>query len=165
MSTNSQELTPNKFLKTISILHLMLLMGLLVFAGFLLFEFDGALMPTFDMNDTLLLIYPVVAIAVIIGSQALFKNVLASKENDTDLKVKLANYQTASIIKYAIIEGPAFFGFVMTTATGNTTYAAIAGVLIVYFLLQKPSLNKIESDLKLSGEHRNQFNRYDDVID
>jgi hypothetical protein len=165
MATNTRDITPNKFLKTISMLHLMLLMGLVMFAGFLLFQFDGAMMPTFDTNDTLLLIYPVVAIAAIVGSQALFKNVLASKENNTDLKVKLANYQTASIIKYALIEGPAFFGILLATSTGNTAYAAIAGVLIIYFILQKPSLNKIESDLKLSGEQRNQFNRYDELID
>ena len=77
----------------------------------------------------------------------------------------MIRYQIASVVKFAIIEGAAFIGIVFSLITGNTAYIAIVGVLIIYYLMQKPSLNKVESDLQLRGEHRNQFHKYDEVID
>lgn len=165
MSTTIQNLTPNKFIQTLTIIYMALLLGLLMFMGFVFFQFSGGITPEIDTNDTLLLIYPVIAIFALVGSQTLFKKLLASAENKSDLKSKLMNYQTASIVKYAMIEGPAFFGIIFSMITGNTAYIAIACVLVIYFLMQRPTRAKIESDLNLKGELRNQFQKYDAIID
>ncbi len=165
MVINSEAFTPNKFIKTLSIIHFALLLGLLVFGGFTIFQLDSGITPAFDPSDILLLIYPVIVISVLVASKLIFKYLLAFAEKRTDLKSKLMSYQTALIIKFALIEGPAILGIVLSMITGNTAYIAIASVLIIYFLMQKPTANKIESDLNLRGEHRNQFHRYDEVIE
>ncbi len=164
MRQSSQELTPNKFVQTLTIIYMALLSGLLFFVAIIFFQFDGGMTPTFDTSDTLLLVYPIIAIGAILGSQTIFKKLLTAAESKPGLKAKLASYQTASIIKFAIIEGPAFFGIILSMITGNTAFIAIAGVLIIYLLLQKPSRSKVESELNLRGEHRNQFNRFDEEI-
>ncbi|WP_430412559.1 hypothetical protein [Kordia sp.] len=165
MQSNTQELTPNKYIKSLSIIHMTLLAGMILFGGFVLFQFSGGITPALDTNDTLLLVFPVIVVVAILASQAIFKKLIVATESKTDLKSKLVGYQTATIIKLALIEGPAFFGIVLSMTTGNTAYIAIAIVLVIYFLLQKPTLTKVERDLKLRGELRNQFNRYDEVID
>jgi hypothetical protein len=165
MSATIQELTPNKYIKSLSIIHMMLLSGMIMFGGFVLFQFSGGITPALDTNDTLLLLFPVIVIGAILASQAIFKKLIAATENKTDLKSKLASYQTATIIKLALIEGPAFLGIVLSMITGNTAYIAIAIVLVIYFLLQKPTLTKVARDLKLRGDDRNKFNRYDEIID
>ncbi|WP_046757016.1 hypothetical protein [Kordia jejudonensis] len=165
MQSNIQGLTPNKFVQTLTIIYMALLSGLLFFMAIVFFQFDGAMTPTFDTSDTLLLVYPVIAVGAILGSQTIFKKLLASAESKPSLKAKLASYQTASIIKFAMIEGPAFFGIILSMITGNTAFMAIAGVLVLFLMLQRPSKTKVESDLKLRGDHRNQFNTYDEVID
>ncbi|QHI39053.1 hypothetical protein IMCC3317_44540 [Kordia antarctica] len=165
MENNMQQLTPTKFIQTLTIIYSALLIGLLLFIGFVLFQFSDGMIPELDTNDTLLFIYPVIAIAAIYGSQAIFKKLVASAEKKPDLKSKLVSYQIASIIKFGLIEGSICIGIVLSLITGNTAYIAIAGVLIVYFLMQRPTRTKIESDLNLHGELRNQFQRYDEVID
>ena len=165
MNQAAQELTPNKFVQTLTIIYMALLSGLLLFIGFVFFQFEGGMTPTFDSSDTLLLIYPVVAIGAILLSQVIYKKLLTTAKNKSGLKSKLQGYQTASIVKFALIEGPAFFGIVLTMVTGNTAFIAIAGVLVIFLLLQKPSQAKVENDLDLRGDDRNKFNRYDEVID
>lgn len=165
MQSNTQELTPNKFVQTLTIIYMALLSGLLFFIAIVFFQFDGGMTPTFDTSDTLLLIYPVIAIGAIVVSQMIFKKLLVTAQNKPDLKSKLGSYQTASIIKFAMIEGPAFLGIVFSMTTGNTAFIAIAIVLVIFLILQKPSRAKVESDLNLRGDDRNQFNRYDEVID
>lgn len=165
MQSNTQEFTPNKFVQTLTMIYMALLSGLLFFIAIVFFQFDGGMTPTFDTSDTLLLIYPVIAIGAIVVSQMIFKKLLAAAENKPGLKNKLDSYQTASIIKFAMIEGPAFLGIVLSMTTGNTAFIAIAGVLVIFLILQKPSRTKVESDLNLRGDDRNRFNRYDEVID
>lgn len=162
---NTRELTPNKFVQTLTMIYMMLLSGLLFFGALMFFQFKGDFTPSFDTSDTLLLIYPVIVIGAVLLSQFLSKKLLAEADKKPDLKSKLQSYQTATIIRLAILEGPAFFGLVMGLSSGNTTYVAIAGVLVFFMILNKPSRSKIESELNLRGEHRNQFNRYDEVID
>ncbi len=162
---NTKELTPNKFVQALTIIYMALLSGLLFFGALAFFQFNGGMIPTFDSSDTLLLIYPFIAISAIFLSQTLYRKLLATAQEKPGLKLKLQSYQTASIVKIALIEGPAFLGIVLSMATGNTAYLAIAGVLIIFLLMQKPSRTKVESDLNLRGDDRNQFNRYDEVID
>lgn len=158
-------MTPNSFVKTLTLLHSVLVMGLVTFAGVSLYLGNGKINFDFNTEDTFLLILPVIAITALVLSRIIPQKLLQNTKETQDLKKILTQYQTASIIKYALIECPALIGIVMFMNTSNTAFLVISGVLIIYLLLQKPTKTKIENELKLRGELRNQFMKYDDEID
>ena len=104
MSLANQQLTPTKFIQTLTIIYMSLLLGILTFGGFVLFQFSNGLVPELDTNDTLLFVYPILVIGAMYGSQILFKRLITSVKNNTDLRSKLIRYQIASVVKFAIIE-------------------------------------------------------------
>lgn len=158
-------MTPNSFVKTLTLIHSVLIMGLVTFAGVSLYLGNGEINFDFNTEDTFLIILPVLAITALVLSRIIPQKLLESTKETQDLRKILTQYQTASIIKYALIEGPALVGIVMFMSTSNAAFLAISGVLIIYLLLQKPTKTKIENELKLRGEPRNQFMKYDEKID
>ncbi|WP_420572621.1 hypothetical protein [Kordia sp.] len=165
MENKLQHITPNQFVKTLTIIHLALVVGVVIFTCVTLFLNKDAMNFEFSGEDSFLLIYPVIAIGGVSMSQLLFKKMLAVAKQKTDLIAMLGQYQTASLIKYVLIEGPAMIGTVFFLLTNNAAFIAIAGLLIAFLVLQRPTKTKIESDLALRGELRNQFQRYDEVIE
>lgn len=163
MSTNNVPTTPNNFMRTLQIIHMAMISGVLFFGVFSFINKKDT-MVFYNEGDVLLYVYPALAIGAVFLGQFLFKNQISSLKAKEDLKEKLGGYQTASIIKFALIEGAAFFGLVQFFTSGSMAYLAITGLLVVYLLLQKPTKTKVASDLDLKGDHRNQFNRFDEEI-
>ena len=118
-----------------------------------------------DSGDVFLAIIPVIAITSVFLGGFIFKKMIGSIPKDLDLRQKLARFQTASIIKYAILEGPALFGIVIFHNTQNLVYLIIATFLIFYLFLQRPTKDKVERHLELRGEEKSKFNRYDQALD
>ena len=158
-------MTPNSFVKTLTLIHSVLIMGLVTFVGVSLYLSNDKINFDFNTEDTFLLILPIIAISALVLSRIVPQKLLQSIKETEDLKKILAQYQTASVIKYALIEGPAMIGIVMFMSTNNAAFLVISGVLTIYLLLQKPTKTKIEKELKLRGESRNQFMKYDEKID
>lgn len=158
-------ITPNKFLKNLSIVHVMLTFGVIAFSAVTLYINKAAFDFAFDTNDILVLIYPVIVVSALTLIGIVPKKILENAKKSNDLKTMLASYQTASIVKYILIEGSAMLGIVFYLLSKNGLFIVIALILIVFLILQRPTKNKVESDLELRGELRNQFQRYDEVID
>ncbi|WP_298518576.1 hypothetical protein [uncultured Kordia sp.] len=158
-------MTPNSFVKTLTIIHFVLVAGLVILAGIFSYDDIGTAKFSFDTTDMFLLIFPVIVISTLTMSRIMFQKMVQNAKNMEGLKKMLTQYQTASIVKFALIESPAMFGIVMYMVSKNATFIAISGVLILYLILQRPSKSKIENDLELRGEARNQFRKYDSVID
>jgi len=74
-------------------------------------------------------------------------------------------FQTASIIKYALLEGASLFSIVIFSNTQNLTYLIIGVVLIGYLYLQRPTKSKIESALDLKGADKAKFDRTHEPVD
>jgi len=149
----------NTFVRTLTIIHLALVTGVLIFVGIVMYLQNKPMRMAIDTNDTMLLIYPVIAIAGVFMSQTIFKRILSVAKQKTTLKEMLGSYQAASIIKYVLIEGPVMIGLVFYLLTGNGAFLAIAAFLIFYLIVQKPAQEKIKNELELKGELRKQFER------
>lgn len=63
-------------------------------------------------------------------------------------------YQSATIVRLALLEGPSLFGIVGFLLTGNLIFLGISGALIACFIYQRPTRQKIEDDLNLSYEEK-----------
>ncbi|WP_396637951.1 hypothetical protein [Maribacter sp. R77961] len=141
------------FLKTLSFMHLALVIGLSIFTVLAFTQNKGFNTET-GRENMLLYVVPIAALLGYFGSQLLFKKLLL-KISDTDsLEEKLKKYQSASHIKYALIEAPAFLALFVYYNSGNALPMVIAVCLLVYLFVQKPSKQKILLEVPFSDEER-----------
>lgn len=161
MQNTNPPFSPKLFLRTISIIHLALVAGVLAF-GLVMFFITPNQKLDFTYNgDVMFFIVPILAIGGIIVGDFIFRkniNVLAAKHT---LREKLEGYLTASIIKYALLEGPALFALVNFMNDDNQYYLITAIFLLGWLIMQRPTRDKIESDLMLEGKLKNEFAQED----
>lgn len=149
----------NPSLKTLSIIHLALCSGVFIF-GFIMFsKIKSTEIILDDSTDVFKYIIPSAAIIAIFLSNFLFKNQLNSITENTEIKEKLVKYQSASIVKYVVLEGVALFSIIIYTTTSNFLYLLIAFGLLLYLILQRPTSSKIISDLELKGNGKQDFEK------
>ncbi|RDY58879.1 hypothetical protein [Flagellimonas nanhaiensis] len=161
----SVKFTPSGFIRTLSILHIALLAGPTLIGGIFYFQSKETHFSFNDTEDVFLIVVPVFAISGLFLSDFIFRQLIKKIPSKDSLRQKLARYQSASIIKYALLEGPAIFGAVAFFNTQNLAYLLIAGILVLYLALQYPTKDKIERNLNLRGEEKSQFNRPNQPLD
>ena len=147
--------TPQSYLKLISIIHIAMFIGQLLFSLAVL-----SITPQkgIDVTNTVFLfVVPAVAIGCFALSAFLFKTNLNIAVNKVTLKEKLMLYQSALITRFAPLEGASLFGIVTYMQTGNLLFIIISGLLALYFLSLRPTKDKIENDLNLSYEDKMLF--------
>lgn len=147
---------PRLFLKTLSIIHTALLVVLIAFGIFTYFQ-NGSFTPRMNRQDLFIYIVPVVAAAGYFLSQFLFRKQLQTIQREEELPAKLSKYQSASLIKYALLEGPGFLALIAYYLSGNALYLVIAIALIAYLFVQRPTADKINTNLPLTLEEQKQF--------
>ncbi|UII30338.1 hypothetical protein LVD17_18770 [Fulvivirga ulvae] len=79
------------------------------------------------------------------------------KGSNRALNEKLTTYQTALLIKAAILELPAMFVCVNVLLTGNLTVLLLIPLVLFIFFINKPSLFRLESDLELTRDEIEQL--------
>lgn len=158
----NQEFTSSFFLKQLSIIHFALLSGQIVFAAVAYYLQNEEL----QINTTDILLYAMFFIAItgIIASNFIYKQQLNIIAKENSLRAKLAAFQSASIIKYALLEAPSIIAVCFYISYGNLLYLLIAGFLIIYFYFQKPTKDIIINDLSLNNEDQSKFNKHDEII-
>ena len=147
---------PKAFLRTLSIIHYSLCVGLLLFMAFAYWQVGSFNVGT-DNGDVFVYIVPIVAMAGYFGSKFVYQNPIKNLPKDEKLQTKLARYQIASLIRYALIEGPAILALIAYLQSGTAMYLAIAIALMVYLFVQRPSLDRLLRELPMSFEEKKQF--------
>jgi len=147
---------PKTFLKTLSFLHLSLVIGLILFSILAFTQTNGISLEPQPKNG-LLYIVPILAIVGYFGSQTLYKKMLSGIKTDSSLEEKLKKYKSASHIKFFLLEIPALFSIYTFYSTSNALPLVIAVCLIIYLYVQKPSVDKIKTELNLSSNDTQQL--------
>ena len=153
--------TVSQYLKTLSFLHLVitatpLIMGILFYA-----RADREALIISGPSNAYGALVPLVALGSVLLGELLFKRMTRDFSKKGGLKEKLARYQSASLLKFALIEGAALFAMVIFANSGNLLHAIFGALLIVHLIFQRPSLGKIEQRLHLKGVERAQFKKMD----
>ena len=147
---------PKSFIKTLTIIHGSLCIGLGVFGAFAYLQ-NGSFAVTTDSNDVFIYIVPIIAIASYFGSKFIYQNLIRNLPKGEPLTTKLQRYQLASILKYALIEGPSFLALFAYYNSGNAMHLVIAISLLIYLFFQRPTWEKLKSELPLSLEEEKEF--------
>jgi len=90
-------------------------------------------------------------------SNFMFKKQLDLAVAKSSLNEKLGGYQTALIIRFALLEGPSLFGIVSYLLSGNLLFLAISGLIILYFITIRPTRDKVETDLNLDYQEKTEM--------
>lgn len=161
MQNSTPPFTPKSFLRISTIIHLALVAGVLIF-GIVMFSIrQNQKLELSYTGDIMFFLVPILAIAGILVGNYQYANTMKVLASKNTLREKLAGFQTASIVKYAMLEGPALLGLVSFMNEGNQYFLIISILLALWLLMQKPTRDKIERDLMLEGTLKNQFTQED----
>lgn len=80
----------------------------------------------------------------------LYKRVIGNVSTEHPLRSKLARYQTAIILRAALIELAALLASVVCYLSGNVLLLLIVPICWVLFYFNRPTISGIENDLLLS---------------
>ena len=129
-------------IKTLKIIHLAMVAGVTL-AYFIIGDFENILNLEIDEAS---LVYSFIPAVAYVLSNFIFKNILNNiKEGDNDDE-KFAIYQTASIIKWAVLEGACFLILVL-----KPDFLLFGVILLFYMILLAPKEDKIFQLLKIKN--------------
>lgn len=165
MANTANRITPKGFLKMLSLLHLGIAATPIVLGIFFYVQSRNAKLSLDDEGDMFMAIVPLIAISSIFVGDLLIKKWIGNLPEKMALRDKLAKFQSAAIIKYALMEGAALFALVIFSNTQNLTYFLIGVFMIFYLILQRPTKDKVERMLNFKGKEKAQFDRLDEPLD
>ncbi|MFT4986615.1 MAG: hypothetical protein ACI8U0_002261 [Flavobacteriales bacterium] len=165
MQRANVEITPKKYISTITTIHLALVSGILMFGAVIYFQNDDWTLNFSETKNIFFYIVPLLGIVGIVGGNFFFKTQMEGLKSKPRLLDKVNGHKKAMIIKFAFIEAPALLGIMSSMQSGNLFYLIVAGLLFVYFISLKPTKSKIEESLALDSKLKDQFNMSDKVID
>ena len=131
------EQTSKEYFKILKIMHLALLIGLSAFTliVYLLSINGGIIADNSDLDNLFQYIAPTLIVSGIIASYLIQKNKVNKIKLKTNVIEKLTDYRSAFIIKFALLEAPAFFAIVIFILTANLIYLVYIMPIIILFTL------------------------------
>lgn len=146
---------PKSFLKTLSIIHGSLCLGLIVFTAVVYMQ-NGNFEASAN-NNIFVFAIPLIAMAGYFGSTWIFQNRIQNSPKTEVLSKKLQRYYVALLIKYAILETAAFMALMGYYYSGNALHLVITICLIVYLIFQRPTLEKLHQEIPLNLDEKKEF--------
>jgi hypothetical protein len=152
-NTNSN-INPQAAAKVLPIIHLALLIGQVLFGVAVYnitpqkgFSFDGSANPFVYMSLVL-------AFGGLTAGNILFTKQIQKIAPESTLSQKIASYQTAFILRAALLEGPSLFSIVAYMLSGNLFFLGVSGLIVFYFIFIRPTKDKIANDLNLGYDEK-----------
>ena len=150
--------SPKQRFLVLQIMHFALTMGQVMFAGVVLFLLSDGLSQSEGETD---IVFTGVALAVLAGGLAashfLSNWHIGNMPKEASLLSKIAHYQTAQLIKFALMEGPGLLCTVFLLLTGAYFFLMLSGAIIVLFVLFRPTISRMINDLELEKEEVEQL--------
>lgn len=111
-----------------------------------------------ELSKILLPIVAVFIISSIIISNYISKKRIVEARKFVVLTEKLVAYRSMVIIRLALLEAPSIFTIVCYIVTGNTSFIFFAILIIVVFVMNNPTKEKIIFELELNREEQDALN-------
>ncbi|WP_426486178.1 MFS transporter [Flavobacterium sp. 2] len=127
-------------IKTLQILHLAICAGTIV-AYYILgdLSIEKLQIPVIDSSSAIYILIPVLAFVL---SSFLFKYQLKQINPKLKLEEKFPIYQTASILRWAVLEGAAFLILIL-----NPDFILFGILILIYLIFLRPTAERIDNDL------------------
>ena len=148
-----------KYIQISQILFSGLIIGQIVFllVAIYLVQFEGVRFNSSELNRLYQYAVPIMVICILIISFLYFRNKLKQLKRKSNVFEKLAEYQSAQILRWAFLEGASFFAIIIFFLTSNYLYLCLVGIILGIFVFTSPTRNQLENDLELSREERSKL--------
>jgi hypothetical protein len=148
--------TSKEYLRSTQIVHLAMLLGQVFFAGVSLFVvyMNGASLTDANTVNIFLIVEILIASTSTYASRFLFAQKLKTIEFNVSLSEKLGIYNSANIIRWALLEGPSFMSIILYFLTGQILFMIISLAIMSYFVMIRPTLEKTINDLQLNEQEK-----------
>lgn len=147
------------FFKSLTIIHLALLIGQVLFGIIVYFLNKEIWQYHFPSSNHFFWVAMALVFAALLGHKVFYKKGLEEVKSKKSLSEKLATFQSVCIVKYGLIEGASITCIVFASLTQNIYFLLISGFLLLYFVTLKPTKEKVINDLELSRELQEQFHK------
>lgn len=127
-------------IKTLQIIHLAICAGTIV-AYYILgdLSIEKLRIPVIDSSSLVYVAIPVLAFVI---SSFLFKSQLKQIDPKLKLEEKFPIYQTASIMRWAVLEGATFLILIL-----KPDYILFGILILIYLIFLRPTAERIDNDL------------------
>ncbi|NKI25060.1 hypothetical protein HCG49_00625 [Arenibacter sp. 6A1] len=147
-----------------TVLHAVLTTGVFIVLVAVYAGSDALVIGFQDTEDIYRIIIPLVAMIGYFGGNLIFKKQLDAIDPKASLKSILSRYFSASIVKYAFIEGAAIISIIAFSRINNVFYLVISVLLLLYLWSQRPTKKKVMSDLKLNRDYEELFMKDEETL-
>ena len=149
-------MTSKDYMKSLSMLNLALIMGLVIFSMIVSFLILTKSVPMNDvyLYNVLKYLVPILSFGGLLAGNAVFKSRLNAISENSALIQKLNEYRAALIIRYALLEGPAIFSVISAFITTNINFLLFTGMLAAMMFYFRPRIQSIVNDLDLNEQER-----------
>ena len=158
--------TSKEYFRSTLVLYYALMMGLVISFIVVLLLGVTILKPMVDQDikNILFAFTAVAALGGLLASHYLFKQRLKAIKEKQILTEKMADYRSALVIKWALVEAPVFTALIFCFITCDPIFLGIALAIIIYFSTLKPSKERAIKELELSLGEEQQVNNPEAII-
>jgi hypothetical protein len=160
-----QKQTSKQYFRSITILYFGLLIGQVAFAAITLYLNLGLLFqPDDSLRDIFIYIVPIFVVNGFVTGHLIYKSRLKKIKNYSSLTSKMGEYRSAMIIRFAMLEGASLFAIIVYLLTADLIFMAMTGLIVAYFIILKPTVDKITMDLELNSTERLKIENPSEII-
>ncbi len=151
-----KEKTYREYYKILTVIHSVQLIGHVIILVIFYYINSTKQLSTDSksLNDIFNILVPLSIIGGLFISSFLTKNNQKKIKKKSKLKDKLEEYQSSLLKKYALLGGLIFFALMGFLLTGNFLFLGLAGLIILVFILNRPSRHRTIKDLELNENEK-----------
>ena len=145
--------TIKQYFTALTVLHVALTSGVIIFIVIAYFLHGSIANGNAEtLGNIFQYMVPALAIIGIVAGNILYKKQVNEIKSKDGLAQKLNAYRATFILRDALLEGPALFAIITFLLCGEFIFLAVAILIVLIFVLIKPSKDKIIRDLELSTD-------------
>lgn len=142
-------------LSTLNILSIAPIVVLTLFCGVVVYLHSAEqLTASDDLVPFFKLALPLTLVSSLALAYFLFANTMKKIDRSIPLKEKIAKYQSAYVVRMGVLEIPGILGAVATLLTGNFYFLGAPLLVVIIFVLFRPSPFAIAEELSLSQKEK-----------
>lgn len=140
--------TSKEYFNLLSLLHLALVFGVVVFVTIVYFLFFNE--ENSNQHQTMLIVVALISVVGFFGGRQIFRTRVQAASAEPQLQNKLQAYRSALIARWFLLELPALLGGIGFTMTSNLIFLAFSLLFLILLGLAYPSRERLLSHLELT---------------
>lgn len=150
---------PKNFMKSLQIIHMVLLLGVLLFAAYVAFTAKDQLFFSYEEDRAFLYLAILISFIGNLSSKYIYAKLVKQITDKADLTEKSIKYSTAHIFRIAMLEFPALMCSIFVMYSNNSFYFILVCILAFIMLALFPTKDKFAKDVELTEKEKSMLEK------